>query len=103
MTKRELTMQISEETGIAQKDVETVITGFTENIKKWAATGENTYLRGFGTFAIKTRAAKTARNIAEGTAVHVPAKNVIHFKPSPWFRVKQLKREIQEVPDGLPY
>ena len=52
--------------------------------------GNNLYLRGFGTFLLKQRADKTARNISKGTTIVVPAHKIPAFKPSKEF-AKQVK------------
>ncbi len=88
MTKAELVRQIADESGIHADSVMTVIESFMKITKDSLANGEGIYLRGFGTFATKERAAKTARNISKGTAVEIPAHNVPTFKPSPEFKEK---------------
>jgi len=58
-------------------------------VKDSLAHGENVYLRGFGSFVVKQRAEKTARNISTGEPVHVPARKVVSFKPAADFNVAQ--------------
>ena len=55
-------------------------------VKKSLSEGENVYLRGFGTFEVKTRAAKTARNITKNTTLVIPEHKVPTFKPCPDFK-----------------
>jgi DNA-binding protein HU-beta len=69
---------------------------FMEEIKNSLENNNNVYLRGFGSFIIKTRAEKTGRNISKNTAVIIPAHNIPAFKPSKTF-VKSVK---QNVPVG---
>jgi DNA-binding protein HU-beta len=54
-------------------------------VKDSLEKGENVYLRGFGSFIIKTRAEKTGRNISKNTAVKIPAHNIPAFKPAKVF------------------
>ena len=63
-------------------DIKTVIEHTLAGMAAAIADGENIYLRGFGTFAVKTAKAKTARNISQGTAILIPARQVVKFKPS---------------------
>jgi DNA-binding protein HU-beta len=56
-----------------------------EEIKTSLESGENVYLRGFGSFIIKTRAEKTGRNISKNTTIKIPAHNIPAFKPAKVF------------------
>ena len=56
-----------------------------KEIKNSLESGENVYLRGFGSFIIKTRAEKTGRNISKNVAVKIPAHNIPSFKPAKIF------------------
>lgn len=71
MTKAEICAEISRQTGLEKTAVITVVEKFMEVVKDSLAGGENVYLRGFGTFANKQRAAKPARNITQGTSIVV--------------------------------
>jgi len=62
-----------------------VVDGFMEQVRNSLAAGENVYLRGFGTFLLKHRAEKKARNISKNTTLVVPAHDIPAFKPSPDF------------------
>ena len=62
-----------------------VVESFMEQVMNAMADGENVYLRGFGSFIIKQRAAKTARNISTNTTIIVPAHSIPAFKPSKEF------------------
>ncbi len=86
MTKAEIAQDISKATGIEKADVVAVIERFMEVVKDSLANGENVYLRGFGSFIIKQRAEKTARNISQNTALIVPAHNIPFFKPADVFK-----------------
>jgi DNA-binding protein HU-beta len=66
---------------------------FMEEIKNSLQKNNNVYLRGFGSFIVKTRAEKTGRNISKNTAVIIPAHNIPAFKPSKTF-VKSVKQNL---------
>ena len=82
MTKAELITEIAIKTGYDKKTIGHILESAMGNIKKTVANGENVYLRGFGTFATKTRAAKVARNILANTTVEVPEHKIPAFKAS---------------------
>lgn len=86
MTKAEIVNEVAASTGIAKKEVSVVIEAFMEQIKKTLLEKkESVYLRGFGSFDIKHRAAKTARNISKNTTITIPAHDIPSFKPSKSF------------------
>ena len=64
MTKAEIVNEIAKSTGVERLKVQSVVEGFMESVKNSLYNGENVYLRGFGSFTVKTRAKKTARNIS---------------------------------------
>ncbi len=86
MTKAEIATEIAKTTGIDKAAVVTVIEQFITVVKDSLAHGENVYLRGFGSFIIKQRAQKTARNITKNTTLIVPAHNIPAFKPADVFK-----------------
>lgn len=88
MTKAEILSRIIEQTGVEQETALAVVESFMEQIKNALTDGENVYLRDFGTFLIKQRAAKTARNISTNTTIIVPAHSIPAFKPSKEFASK---------------
>lgn len=85
MTKADIVSEIAKSTGVDKATVVSVIEGFMESVKSTMTNGENVYLRGFGTFLIKERAEKTARNISKNTTIIIPAHNVPAFKPAKEF------------------
>ena len=92
MTKADIINEISSNTGISKKDVTAVVEGFMESIKtSLLAEKQNVYLRGFGSFIIKHRAAKTARNIAKNTTITIPAHDFPAFKPAKTF-IEDMKK-----------
>ena len=89
MTKAEIINQISEQTGVAKKYVATTVEAFMETIRtSLAENKENVYLRGFGTFGVKHRAKKTARNISKNTTLVIDARDIPSFKPAKNFLEK---------------
>lgn len=86
MTKAEIVKEISKSTGIESTTVSAVVEGFMEAVKGSMAKDENVYLRGFGAFAVQTRAQKTARNITKNTTVIIPEHKVPTFKPCSDFK-----------------
>lgn len=91
MTKADIAAEISKQTGIDRASVVTVIEGFMTAVKDSLAHGENVYLRGFGSFIIKERAEKTARNISKNTTLVIPAHNIPAFKPADCFKEEVAK------------
>ena len=85
MTKAEIVSKISDQTGIEKPIVQKTVEALMETIKDSMAKGENIYLRGFGSFVVKKRADKTARNISKNTTVIVPAHHIPSFKPAEIF------------------
>lgn len=85
MTKADIVTSISDQLGIDKTDVQATVESFMNEIKDSLEGGENVYLRGFGSFIIKTRAEKTGRNISKNTAVKIPAHNIPAFKPAKIF------------------
>ena len=75
-------------------DVQITLEKFMLEIKNSLESGENVYLRGFGSFIIKTRAEKTGRNISKNVAVKIPAHNIPVFKPAKVF-VNGVKTKVK--------
>ena len=82
MKKKDLISEISKNTGIEQIAVHAVLDQFTALVKKKVADGETVVFRGFGSFLIKKRAARVARNIQKNKTIMVPAKKIAYFRPS---------------------
>ena len=89
MTKAEIINKIVLETGISKKDVAGTLEAFMEEIRQsMSVRKENVYLRGFGTFTVKHRAQKTARNISKNTTLVIDAHDFPAFKPAKSFIAK---------------
>ena len=93
MTKADIVSNISDKLGIDKNDVQITLESFMSEVKDSLEKGENVYLRGFGSFIIKTRAKKTGRNISKNTAVIIPAHNIPAFKASKVF-VNAVKSKV---------
>ena len=100
MRKADLVNQISEKTGIPKVDVLVTLETMFKEVKDTLASGENIYIRGFGSFITKKRAAKIGRNIKKNIAVEIPEHFIPAFKPAKEFmlEIKSLKN-IKESPE----
>lgn len=85
MTKADIVNEISRNTGLEKSAVLSTIENFMKIVKDSVASGDNVYLRGFGSFIVKTRKEKTARNISKGTSLIIPEHKIPAFKPSKAF------------------
>ncbi len=89
MRKADLINKIADKTGIPKVDVLVTIETMFKEVKDSLINKENIYIRGFGSFIIKKRAAKIGRNIKKNVAVHIPEHFIPSFKPA--------KEFVQEV------
>ena len=85
MTKAEIVNEIANMTNLDKSTVQAVVEKFMDTVKMSLSNGEPVYLRGFGSFIIKERAEKTARNISKGTTITIPAHKIPAFKPCKTF------------------
>ncbi len=94
MTKADIVNEIAKNTGTDKILVQKIVESFMENIKDSLVKNENVYLRGFGSYIIKERAEKVARNISKNTTITIPAHNIPAFKPAKSFvqKVKDSKK-----------
>lgn len=88
MTKADIVNEISKSTGVEKAQVQQIVESFMDSIKDAMVAQNNVYLRGFGSFIIKERAAKVARNISKNTTITIPAHNIPAFKPAKSFSAK---------------
>ena len=92
MTKADIINEIASSIGISKKDVSAVVESFMDAIKdSLLENKENVYLRGFGSFIVKHRAEKTARNISKNTTITIPAHDFPSFKPAKTF-IEDMKK-----------
>lgn len=85
MTKADIVSEIAKSTGVEKALVASVVEAFMMSVKNSMISGENVYLRGFGTFLIKRRSEKVARNISKNTTIVIPPHNIPAFKPAKEF------------------
>lgn len=90
MTKADIVNEIAKNTGVDKASVLATVESFMDVVKDSLANKENVYLRGFGSFIVKKRAKKTARNISKNTTIIIPEHNIPSFKPAKTF-VSQVK------------
>jgi len=83
MTKADIVNEIAKNTGIDKATVLKTVESFMDVVKESLSKNENVYLRGFGSFIVKTRAQKTARNISKNTTIIIPAHSIPAFKALP--------------------
>ena len=95
MTKADLVEEVSGKTGLTRTDVAVVVDIFLEVVKKSLEDGNNIEIRGFGTFKIKQRKARKARNPRTGEEVPVPDRKVPVFKPSNEFKALITKLPLE--------
>lgn len=98
MRKADLVNAISEKTTVAKVDVIVSIEALFNEIKNALESGENVYVRGFGSFVIKKRAAKKGRNIKKGRTIEIPEHFIPSFKPAKVF-TEQVKAKVTSLPD----
>jgi DNA-binding protein HU-beta len=95
MTKADIVNEIAKNTGIEKVTVQKTVEALMETIKHSMVTGNNVYLRGFGSFIVKKRAKKTARNISKNTTIIIPAHNIPSFKPAKTF-INKVKSHVKK-------
>jgi DNA-binding protein HU-beta len=95
MTKADIVNEISKNTGIEKITVQKTVESFMEVVKDSLTKEKNVYLRGFGSFIIKKRAQKTARNISKNTTIIIPEHFIPSFKPAKSF-VSKVKNNIKK-------
>lgn len=81
MNKTEFVAAIAEKTGVAKKDVDAVVGSLTDVIAEATSKGDSVQLIGFGTFALKERAARDGRNPQTGETIKIAASRSVGFKP----------------------
>jgi DNA-binding protein HU-beta len=102
MTKAELVAEISTKTGI-EKNVVLQVVEANMKVIKTMISGENVYLRGFGSFIVKHRAKKIGRIISKNTAIVIPAHHIPAFKPAKTFsaRLKNVKPKAKQSSESV--
>ncbi len=98
MRKADLVAAISDKTGVPKVDVLVTLETFFKEVKGSLSSGENVYVRGFGSFVIKKRAKKIGRHIKKNESIEIPEHFIPSFKPAKTF-VDQVKESISELPN----
>ncbi len=88
MTKADIVSEIAKKTGVEKVLVQQIVEAFMDSVKSSMIKKNNVYLRGFGSFIIKKRATKVARNISKNTTITIPEHNIPAFKPAKSFAEK---------------
>lgn len=88
MTKADIVNEIAKKTGVEKVLVQQIVEAFMESVKGSMINKNNVYLRGFGSFIIKKRATKVARNISKNTTITIPEHDIPAFKPAKSFAAK---------------
>lgn len=96
MTKSDIVNEIAERTNVDKENVLKVVESMMSTVKNNMAGGKNVYLRGFGSFIVKKRAAKTGRNISKNTAIIIPEHYIPSFKPAKVF-MEKIKKNVKEI------
>ena len=91
MTKADIVNEITKKTGADKQAVLNTLEAFMDTVKESLSREENVYLRGFGSFIVKKRAQKTARNISKNTTIIIPEHNIPAFKPAKTFTLSVKK------------
>jgi DNA-binding protein HU-beta len=94
MTKADIVNEISKKTGIEKVTVQKTVEAFMESVKESLVNNQNVYLRGFGSFIVKKRAEKKARNISKNTTIVIPEHYIPSFRPSKKF-VNKVKNNVK--------
>lgn len=99
MRKADVVSSIAEKTGVPKVDILVALEAFFKEVKSSLVEGEPVYVRGFGSFILKKRAAKVGRNIKKNVAVEIPEHFIPAFKPAKEFMqaVKDSKHELKET------
>ena len=88
MTKADIVSEIAKNTGVEKVQVQAIVEAFMDSIKTSLTNKNNVYLRGFGSFIVKKRAKKVARNISKNTTITIPEHDIPAFKPAKSFAAK---------------
>lgn len=99
MRKADVVTSIAEKTGIPKVDILVTLETFFKEVKTSLVDGEPIYVRGFGSFILKKRAAKVGRNIKKGVSVQIPEHFIPAFRPAKEFMVavKNSDKDLKET------
>ena len=88
MTTADIVSEVAKSTGVEKVLVQALVEAVLDSIKTSLTNKNNVYLRGFGSFIVKKRAKKVARNISKNTTITIPEHNIPAFKPAKSFAAK---------------
>ncbi len=100
MRKADVVAKIADKTGIPKVDVLVALENFFVEVKTALSNGEAVYVRGFGSFIVKKRAAKIGRNIKKNVAVEIPEHFIPAFKPAKEFMQSVKENAKSETKGG---
>jgi len=100
MRKADMVAHIAEKTGIPKVDVLVTLESFFKEVKGTLTSGDAVYIRGFGSFIVKKRAAKIGRNIKKNVAVEIPEHYIPAFKPAKEFMQMVKDNALSETSDA---
>jgi len=96
VTKRDLVLSISSETGLSQQEVQRVVQAVLDKVAEALIRGDKIELRGFGVFEVKVRKARVGRNPNRPEKdIPIPARAVVRFKPG-----KELREAVLKLTPG---
>ncbi|SDT43962.1 DNA-binding protein HU-beta [Mucilaginibacter mallensis] len=95
MRKADVIAGITAKTGKEKEPTETIVDALFKVVQSSLVNGEDVFVRGFGTFLVKKRAAKIGRNITKNTAVKIPETHIPAFRPGDDFKNK-VKMAVKE-------
>ncbi len=98
MRKADLVTAIAEKTGVPKVDVLVTLEEFFKSVKGSLASGENVYIRGFGSFIVKKRKKKVGRHIKKNVSIEIPEHFIPAFKPAKVF-MEQVKDNVNSLPN----
>lgn len=96
MTKADLVNEIAEKTGVEKVAVQATVEALMKSVKNSLSSGQNVYLRGFGSFIVKRRAEKKGRNITKNKTIVIPEHYIPAFKPAKTFADK-VKKNVKSA------
>lgn len=102
MTKADIVDRIADGTGLTKLETEAVVDGFLYTVTEALAAGQAVELRGFGSFRVRERAARSARNPQTEETMEIPRRFVPSFKPSAEFRREVNAARIAAEGEGAP-
>jgi|TARA_R110000796_G_scaffold154621_1_gene271314 DNA-binding protein HU-beta len=92
MVKKDIIRNISSNLGIDEEDIKVIVDSFMREVNEGIGQGENIYLRGFGTFSLKSMKSKIGQDMIRGEQIIIPAQKKLYFKAG-----KELQERIKKL------